>query len=178
MDLLAALGTPPPLGDDGAIKFNLLSAVANSRLERLDVAAQELGEARRLAEVTHSRLMGEVLRDEALMERAAGHPDKALEKFRESLNVARQNGDLLTQAVDFVDISLAALNSDRFEEALEITQEAVAFTRSIQARRQLADGDRKHGVGLLQLGRLRARSGDFSGGRAPGARIRAGECSE
>ena len=137
MDLLASLGTPPPRAADEVIKFNLLSAVANSRLEKPDVAARELGEARRLAEVTHSRLMGEVLRDEALLERASGHPDKALEKFRESLNVARQNADLLTQAVDFVDISLAALNSGRFEEALEITQEAVAFTRAIQARRQL-----------------------------------------
>jgi len=137
LDLLAARDTSLPLDGDQAIKLKLLTAVAHSRLGNPDIAAQELGEARRLAEAAHSPLMGEVLRDEALMERTAGHPDKALEKFRKSLEAAHQNADLLTQAVDFVDISLAALNDHHFEEALEITQEAVAFTRSIHARRQL-----------------------------------------
>ena len=137
MDLLAAVDASPPAQGDVAIKFNLLSALANSRLEKPDIAAQELGEARRLAEATHSRLMGELLRDEGLVERDAGHADKALEKFRQSFDVAHQNGELLTQASDFVDISKAVLESFRFEEGLEIAQEGVAFARSIQARRQL-----------------------------------------
>jgi CHAT domain-containing protein len=137
MELLSGLGASPPDQSDIAIKFNLLSALANFRLEKPDVAARELREARRQAEATNSRLMGELLRDEGLVERDSGHADKALEKFQQSLDVARQHGELLVQASDFVDISLAALNNDHFEEALEITQEAVAFTRSIQARRQL-----------------------------------------
>ena len=137
MDLLATLGASAPVQGDLAIKVNLLSAVANSRLEKADIAAGQLGEARRLAEATHSRLMGELLRDEALVERDAGHAEKALEKFRQSFAAAHQNADLLTQAVDFVDISKGVLESYHFEEGLEIAQEGVAFTRSIQARRQL-----------------------------------------
>lgn len=137
MQLLADLGTPAPLQGDELIKFDLLSAVADSRLEKPDRAAQELGEARRLAEMSHSRLMGEVLRDEGLFERANGHPDKALEKFRQSLGVARQNADLLTQAIDFIDVSLGVIQEHHFEQAIEVLQEAVTFTRSVGARRQL-----------------------------------------
>src|SRR5581483_7491117 len=137
MVILASLGASPPAQGDLAIKFNLLSALANSRLDKPDIAARELGEARRLAEASHSHLMGELLRDEGLVERDTGHPDKALEKFRQSLDAARQDGEVFIQASDMVDISLAALNDHRFEEALEITREAAGFTRSIGARRQL-----------------------------------------
>jgi len=137
MVILASLGASPPAQGDLAIKFNLLSALANSRLDKPDIAARELGEARRLAEASHSHLMGELLRDEGLVERDTGHPDRALEKFRQSLDAARQDGEVFIQASDMVDISLAALNDHRFEEALEITREAAGFTRSIGARRQL-----------------------------------------
>ena len=137
MELLDALGTSLPAQGDVVIKFNLLSARANFRLKKPDIAARELGEARRLAEATHSRLMGELLREEALMEQDAGHPDRALEKFRQSLDVAHQNAEVLIQALDFSDITLDALQNHRFEEALDIAQEAVEFTRSVQARRQL-----------------------------------------
>lgn len=137
MLILTALGGAPTAQGDVAIKFHLLSAVGNSRLQNSDMAARELGEARRLAESTHSHLMGELLRDEGLAERNAGHSDKALEKFRQSLDLARQDREPLVQASDLVDISLAALNNARFEEALEITQQGAAFARSIQADRQL-----------------------------------------
>jgi CHAT domain-containing protein len=137
MQLLDEVGASLPAQGDEAIKFNLLYARAHSRLKKTDLAARELSEARRLAETTHSRLMGQVLQEEALQEREGGHPDQALEKFHLSFDAARQNADLLTEAVDFVDISQATLQSRHFEEALRIAQEAVAFTRSIQARRQL-----------------------------------------
>lgn len=137
MLILASLDIRPTAQSDVAVKFHLLSAVANSRLHNSDIAARELDQARRLAESTHSHLMGEVLRDEGLAERNAGNLDRALEKFHRSLEVARQDGELLVQASDLVDLSLAALNGHRFEEALEIAHEAVAFTRSIDAHRQL-----------------------------------------
>ena len=137
MELLSDLGTSPALQGDLAIKFNLLSGLAHSRLKKPDLAAAELAEARRVADATHSRLMGEVLRDEALVGRDAGHAEEALEKFQQSLDIARRNADPLTQASDYIDISLAILQKNRFEEAIDELQEAVAFTRSAQAGRQL-----------------------------------------
>ena len=137
LNLLEALGALLPAQGDVAIKFNLLSAYANCRLKKPDIAVRELAEARRLAEATHSPLMGELLRDEAVIARDAGHQDKALEKLRQSLDVAHQNGDVVTQAFDYIDITQDALQNHRFEEALDIAQEGVAFTRSVQARRQL-----------------------------------------
>lgn len=161
MDLLSGLGDYSPDQGDIAIKFNLLSALANSRLEKPDIAAGELREARRLAEATNSRLMGELLRDEALIERDSGHADKALEKFRQSLAAARKSTDSLTQASDFIDISQAAIQSHHFEEVLEITQEAVAFTRSVQARRQLQMAIGNMGWAYQNLGDFERALDDF-----------------
>ena len=137
LDLLSSLGSSAPLQGDLSIKLNLLSGLAHARLNDQDLAARELAQAHRVADATHSQLMGEVLRDEALVERDAGHMDEALRKFSQSLAVARSNSELLTQASDFIDISLAMIQKDHFEEAVEVLQEGVTFARSVGARRQL-----------------------------------------
>ena len=137
LDLLSSLGRSTPLQGDLSIKLNLLSGLAHARLNDPDLAARELAQAHRVADATHSLLMGEVLRDEALVERDAGHMDEALRKFSQSLAVARSNSELLTQASDFIDISLAMIQKDHFEEAVEVLQEGVTFARSVGARRQL-----------------------------------------
>ena len=161
MLILNSLGAAPAAQGDVAVKFHLLSAVANSRLHNSDIAVRELGEARRLAGSTHSHLMGEVLRDEGLAERNAGNPDKALEKFQRSLEVARQDGELLVEASDLVDLSLAALNGHRFEEALEIAQEAATFTRSIEAHRQLQMAIGNMGWAYQNLGDFESALANF-----------------
>ena len=137
LDLLSNLGAGAPLQGNLAIKFNLLCTLAHSRLKQSDIAAGELAEARRLAEASHSSLIDEVLRAEALIERDAGHMDQALEKFRQSLAAARAATDPLVQAADMVDIGFVHLQSDRFDEAVVFSQQAADFARSVQAHRQV-----------------------------------------
>jgi hypothetical protein len=56
-----------PTSGDLAIKRDLLRARAHSRLDRRQESAQELAEARSLAESSKSPLIGDVLRVEALV---------------------------------------------------------------------------------------------------------------
>jgi CHAT domain-containing protein len=135
--LLTQAGTPVPTEGDLAIKRDVLCALAHSRLDQSALAAEELREARRLTEATHSSLVGEVLRAEALMARDTDHPEQALQKFKASLAAAREHGNLLLQAVDLVDIGFDSLQSGHYAEALVLFQEAVDFTTSVHAQRQL-----------------------------------------
>jgi CHAT domain-containing protein len=120
-----------------AIKRNVLCGLAHSRLGRAEESDRELRDARRLAESAHSSLIGDVLRAEGLMQRDSGHPDLAIEKFKDSLAVARRNDDPILQAVNLVDLGFVNLQSGHYDQALIWSQEAAAFAKSVQARRQL-----------------------------------------
>jgi CHAT domain-containing protein len=134
--LLAGDGELFPAEGDLAIKRNVLCGLAHSRLGAAEQSDGELRTARRLAESTRSALIGEVLRAEGLVQRDSGHPDLALEKFKDSLAVARRNRDPLLQAVDLVDLGFVNLRSGHYDQALDWSQEATNFATSVQARRQ------------------------------------------
>jgi CHAT domain-containing protein len=134
--MLAGEGQSFPTEGDLAIKRNVLSGLAHSRLGGAEESDRELHTARRLAESAHSALIGEVLRAEALVQRDSGHPDLAMQKFKDSLAVARRTGDLLLQAVDLVDIGFVNLQSGHYDQALFWSLEAANFATSVQARRQ------------------------------------------
>lgn len=141
--ILTASGTSVPTQGDLAIKYNLLSGVAHTRLDDSSRGDQQLREARRLAEVSHSALLADVLRAEGLELRDAGHLEQATEKFRSSLAIARRSGNELLQASDLVDIGNDSLQDDHFDQALYLLQDSARFARTVQARRQLqmATGD-------------------------------------
>jgi CHAT domain-containing protein len=141
--LLAGAGQSFPTEGDLAIKRNVLSGLAHSRLGGAEESDRELHTARRLAESAHSALIGEVLRAEALVQRDSGHPDLAMQKFKDSLAVARRTGDPLLQAVDLVDIGFVSLRSGHYDQAVLWSQEAANFATSVQARRprQIALGN-------------------------------------
>ncbi|MGO9947932.1 MAG: CHAT domain-containing protein [Steroidobacteraceae bacterium] len=130
-------GVSFPSSGDLAIKRNLLSSRAHYYLGSSQQSDQELREARRLAELGHSALIGDVLRAEALVLRDSGNLDKAIEKFRSSLAAAREYSDSLLQAADLVELGLANLRSGHYDQALVLSQEAANLSRSILARRQM-----------------------------------------
>lgn len=141
--VLTAAGTTIPTQGDLAIKYNLLSGVAHTRLDDSSRGDQQLREARRLAEVSQSMLLADVLRAEGLELRDAGSLDQATQKFRSSLAIARRSGNALLQASDLLDIGNDSLLADHFDQALYLLQASASFARSVQARRQLqlATGD-------------------------------------
>jgi tetratricopeptide (TPR) repeat protein len=130
-------GASFPAEGDLAIKRNLLLGLSQFYLGQTQDSERELGEARRLAEASRSRLMGEVLRAEATVQRRSGALDKATETFTSSLAAAREHHDLLLQANDLVDLGLVSLQSGHYDQALAWSLEAERFAASIQARRQL-----------------------------------------
>jgi CHAT domain-containing protein len=134
--LLTTDGESFPTEGDLAVKRNVLCGLAHSRLGRRQESDQELRDARRIAESTHSVLIADVLRAEALVQRDSGHWDEAMEKFQRSLAAARQSGDPLLQASDLVDIGYGTLQSRHYDQAVVSLQEAVNFATSVQARRQ------------------------------------------
>jgi CHAT domain-containing protein len=150
--ILTGPGSSIPIQRDLVIKYNLLSGLAHDRLDNSQLGDQELREARRLAEGAHSTLIADVLRAEGLVVRDSGHPDQATGKFRSSLAIARQSGDLLLQASDLVDIGADSLQADQFDQALALLQTSADFARSVQARRQLQMATGNMGWAYANLG--------------------------
>jgi tetratricopeptide (TPR) repeat protein len=159
--ILTGPGSSVPTQGDFAVKYNLLSGVAHTRLDDPSRGDQELRAARRLAEASHSPLIAEVLRAEGLELRDSGHLDQATEKFRSSLAVAGQSGNELLQASDLVDIGNDSLLGDHFDQALDLLQASADFARSVQARRQLQLAMGDMGWAYASLGDFERALGQF-----------------
>jgi CHAT domain-containing protein len=138
-DVIALLGDGVSFSSNGdlAIKRNLLCSRAHHYLNRLQESDQELREARRIAESTHSVLIGDVLRAEALVQRDSGNWGKALDDFHSSLTVARDHGDRWLELTDLVDLGYVNLHSGHYDQALGLSQQAATLAGSIQARTQI-----------------------------------------
>jgi CHAT domain-containing protein len=129
--------TPFPSGGDPAIKQRLLCSRAHLHLGSREQSEQELRDARQLADSTHSRLVGEVLRAEALLERDSGHWDRAFEKLSGSLALARTWRDRWLEVSDLVDLGHVSLEIEHFDQALALSQEAANAAASIHAQWQI-----------------------------------------
>jgi CHAT domain-containing protein len=150
--LLEAPGVAYPGGGDSAIKRNFLRALAHARLGQPQQADQELQQALRLSETTHSALNGEVLRTEATLQEYRGHWAEAGEFSRQSLRVARHQRDSFLEATDLLNLGYEALKQEHYDEAVGLLNEAADLAKSIQARLliQLALGNL--GVAYSALG--------------------------
>jgi CHAT domain-containing protein len=157
--LLTANGVSFPPEGDLAIKLNVLCGLAHRRLGQAEESDRELREARRLAEVTHSALLAEVLRAEGWVERDSGHLDQATEKFKRSLAAMREHQDPLLKALNLVDIGYDSLLSGHFDQAIALSKQAAEFAKSVQARRQLQ-------LALGNIGWAYQNLGDFDGALA------------
>jgi CHAT domain-containing protein len=158
--LLAGRASFPDSGDV-AIKRDLLLGLCHFYLGRSQESSQELSDARRLAEASHSALIGEVLRADATVQRRSGNLDQAREIFKSSLAVAREHRDVLLEANDLVDLGLVSLQSERYDEAVVWSDEAKGFAESIQARRQLQWALGNRGWAYVNLGDFERALEDF-----------------
>lgn len=123
-----------PSDGDSAIKRLVLLALVHSNNLKHDQAAQELREARALAEQSHSPLMGEVLRTEGLIHIAHNDLPAATTSFRESLKLANQQKDAYLAATDLLNIGFVSLETARYDEAIPELQGALEFAERIHAQ--------------------------------------------
>ena len=105
--------------DDLEIKRLTLLCLADARLGRPQQSAQELQQAQRLSLATHSKLQGEVLRTEGLLELRNGSRDQAENSFRRSLALARQQNDDYLAAGDLLNLGYISLQTEHLDEALD-----------------------------------------------------------
>jgi CHAT domain-containing protein len=150
----------PPQGDL-AVKRTLLYSRAHDHLGRRQESARELREARRLAELSHSPLIGDVLRAEGLVQRDAGHWDQAVEKFTASLAIAREHGDPWLETTDLVDLGHVSLQNAHYDQAVTWSEQAAQSARSIQARTQLQSAVGNAGWAYYNLGDFQTALANF-----------------
>ena len=141
----------PPAGDL-AIKRILLRSRADAHLGRSEESTRELREARRLAELSKSPLMGDVLRAEALVQRDSGSWNRALEKFKASLAQSREHGDAWLETIDLVDLGYVSLQSAHYDEAISWSEAAARSARPLQARYQIQSAVGNIGWAYVNLG--------------------------
>jgi CHAT domain-containing protein len=134
IELLNAPGVAYPTTGDGAIKRNLLCALAHARLGQGEQSDRELQEAQRLSDASHSVLNGEVLRTEAVVQQYRARWVEAAELSKQSLRVAREQRDSFLEATDLLNLGFVALKLERWDEALGLFKEAADVAGPIQAR--------------------------------------------
>jgi CHAT domain-containing protein/tetratricopeptide (TPR) repeat protein len=154
-DVITLLNSPgvsyPVVGDD-AIKRNLLCALAHSRLGQAQQADLESQQARRLADASNSKLKGEVLQAEALVQMDRDHLAEAARLFQESLLVAREDRDSFIQATDLLNLGYLTLNQGHYDQAVALLNEAADIARAIQARQVMQTAQENMGTAFFDLG--------------------------
>ncbi|MBV8674765.1 MAG: CHAT domain-containing protein [Acidobacteriaceae bacterium] len=141
-----------PADGDPAIKRKILCSLAHAHTGQQLLADSELEQARKLSEVSHSQLKGEVLQTQGVIETRRNHLAEAGNMFRESLTIARRQNDRLLEASDLLNLGWLALQSEHYDEALDWFNASSSIARSIQARVILETDLGNVGWALYKLG--------------------------
>ena len=126
--------------------------MAHSGLGQAQQADLELQQARRLSDASHSKLNGELLRTEALVQNGRDHLAEAARLFRESLKVAREDRDSYVEATDLLNLGFLDLRLEHDDEALTLLSEATDLARPIQAQPVIQEALGNMGVAYAGLG--------------------------
>lgn len=138
--------------DDSAIEQKLLCSLAHVRLNQIQNSEDELHQAQLLADAGHSPLRGEVFQTQGLIERHLGHLASADEAFQQSLEIARENNDKFLAASDLLNLGFAALQTNRYDEAVILLNAAVVYARPIQALQVIEAAQGNTGLAYFYLG--------------------------
>jgi CHAT domain-containing protein len=150
--LLDCDGTFPPTAGDLAIQQKLLCSLAHVRLNQSQKSAQELHDADQLSDTSNSSLRGEVLQTKGLIERHFDQLASAKDAFEQSLGVARQNRDAFLEASDLLNLGMVALQSEHYDEAVELLHGAADFARPVKALQVMEAASGNLGVAYFHLG--------------------------
>jgi CHAT domain-containing protein/tetratricopeptide (TPR) repeat protein len=154
-DVIALLSSPDvtfPATGDLAIKRDSLCGLAHAILGQAEQSDQELQDARSLSDTSGSRLSGEVLQTEAVVQIHRNHLPEGADLARKSLQIARRQGDSYLAASDLLNLGLIAVGLRHYDEALTLLSGATDAARPIQARVILEVALGNIGVAYLHLG--------------------------
>lgn len=122
----------PAVGDI-AIKRKLLCSLAYVHLGQPKLVDQELRDARQLTESSHSKLEGELLQTEGIVETRRDQFANAKNSFRASLEIARNQNDKFLEASNLLNLGWLALHAEHNDEALDWFRASSEIARALQA---------------------------------------------
>jgi len=150
--LLNGPGVTYPTSGDLAIKRDLLCGLAHARLGQENLSDSELQEARRLSDESNSRLYGEVLRTEAVVQIYRNHLPEAADLARRSLQFAQEQRDSFLEASDLLNLGLVDIQMRHYDEALIFLNAAANRAQPIQARAVVEAASGNLGLTYYHLG--------------------------
>ncbi len=169
--LLDAPGVTYPAAGDLAIKRDLLSGLARATLGQEQQSDAELQEARRLSDLSHSDLNGEVLLTEAVVQIYRNHLPQGADLSRKSLQVARAQRDSFLESSNLLNLGLIAIEMRHYDEALNLLSGAASSARLIQARAILEAALGNLGLAYLRLGDFEKALSNFQQAEEEGKEI-------
>jgi CHAT domain-containing protein len=150
--LLNSPGVTYPTAGDLAIKRDLLCGLAHATLGQDQQSDTEMQEARRLSDASNSKLNGEVLRTESIIQIHRSHLPEAADLTRKSLQFAREKQDSYLEASDLLNLGLIAIQTRHYDEALTLSNGAADSARPIEARAILEAALGNLGLAYFHLG--------------------------
>src|ERR1700721_25950 len=118
LTLLSSAPNRPTLGDS-RIEILALEGAADSRLHRFDEAQEKLVEAARMCQRSLELTCGDVTQATGVLASQHGKIEDAKQSFEQSLQFARAQHDPLLEGTALINLGVAALQKQHFDEAID-----------------------------------------------------------
>ena len=142
-----------PAAPEITIKRDILCAQEQAVSGKLPISDREINEARELCTSTHSPLLGELLRTEALIaDEYKNDQEASIELYDSSRQAARTTNDIFLEAGDLLNLGMVALETEHFDEALDFFAQSSSLAEKIHARQISEAGLGNSGMAYLDLG--------------------------
>ena len=157
LSLLAETLPPELARTDLAVKKEILQGTACIPLGRLAEADRNLASAEELSGALHSSQSGQIARARGVLKKRQNDLESAGRYFRQSLQLARQDGDAYLEMTDLLNLGAVAEMEEHYDEAIDWSN-AVNRTASLLQNRHTGE------AALGNMGWAYYKMGDF--GRA------------
>ncbi|MGA2903579.1 MAG: CHAT domain-containing protein [Candidatus Korobacteraceae bacterium] len=136
-EALSTLDSPLPAdlaGGDEAIRKHMVEGLALARLDRDQEADEHLQKADQLCQLNRSSLDGQLAQIHGVIELGRGNLAKAEVFFRQSLRSARRQKDQLLEATSLLNLGLAALKQEHYDNSILWSTGGYQALRALGAR--------------------------------------------
>lgn len=144
--VLTLLGSPPNRPDDREFLIEILAieGAAHARLHQFPEAEDKLGQATQACELSEQATCGDVMRARGILAIQHGQVDAAKHFFEQSLQFARSRNDRFLEVTSLLNLGLASLQAEHFDEAIDWTDSAYQAATTLGA-----DGEAQTALGNL-----------------------------
>jgi CHAT domain-containing protein/tetratricopeptide (TPR) repeat protein len=132
--LLEAAPPPNLTRQEFAVRRKIVQGTANNFLQRFEVAAQCLSDARELATSSHPELLGEVFLASGSLSLMRSDLGAAEASYRAALQFAREKNQSFLEAAALGDLGLIAMRKQHFDEAIDLDASALKVSESLGAQ--------------------------------------------